>query len=88
VLAGRRSLAAWQTIYTAAWHAAYDRPLRTACWLQALLGQPEISAGLIDIGTLFPNIAQRLVLATRGPNRVMVEHEHPAFHRTTMKEAV
>jgi menaquinone-9 beta-reductase len=71
VLAGRRSLAAWQTIYTAAWHAAYDQPLRTARWLQALLDQPQISAGLIGLGTLLPSLAQRLVLATRGPQRVM-----------------
>jgi menaquinone-9 beta-reductase len=74
VLAGRRSLAAWQTIYTTAWHAAYDQPLRTARWLQVLLGQPQISAGLIGIGTLLPMLAQRLVLATRGPQRVVVEH--------------
>ncbi|NTU80790.1 MAG: NAD(P)-binding protein [Chloroflexales bacterium] len=71
VLAGRRSLATWQTIYAAAWHAAYDQPLRTARWLQALLGQPQISAGLIGLGTLLPNLAQRLVLATRGPQRIM-----------------
>jgi hypothetical protein len=25
---------------------------------------------------------QRLVLATRGPQRALVEHEHRAFHRT------
>lgn len=86
VLAGRRSLAAWQTIYTDAWHAAYDQPLRTARWLQVLLGQPQISAGLIGIGTLLPTLAQHLVLATRGPQRAMVEPEHPAFHRTTKKE--
>ncbi len=74
VLAGRRSLAAWQTIYTTAWHAAYDQPLRTARWLQTLLGQPQISAGLIGIGTLLPMLAQQLVLATRGPQRIIVEH--------------
>lgn len=74
VLAGRRSLTAWQTIYTTAWHEAYDQPLRTARWLQVLLGQPQISAGLIGIGTLLPMLAQRLVLATRGPQRVVVEH--------------
>jgi flavin-dependent dehydrogenase len=71
VLAGRRSMAAWQTLYEAAWHAAYDQPLQTARWLQVLLGQPQISAGLIGIGTLLPNLAQRLVLATRGPQRAM-----------------
>jgi flavin-dependent dehydrogenase len=76
VLAGRRSLAAWQTLYADAWHAAYDRPLRTARWLQALLGQPQISAGLIGLGTLLPSLAQQLVLATRGPQRATVEYEH------------
>lgn len=69
VLAGRRSLTAWQTMYTAAWHAAYDQPLRTTRWLQTLMGQAQISAGLIGIGSLFPCVAQRLVLATRGPQR-------------------
>lgn len=69
VLAGRRSLAAWQASYAATWHAAYDRPLRTARWLQALLGHPQLSAGLIGIGARFPSLAQRLVLATRGPQR-------------------
>lgn len=71
VLAGRRSLAAWQTIYAAAWHAAYDQPLRTARWLQALLGHPQISAGLIGLGILLPNLAQQIVLATRGPQRAV-----------------
>jgi flavin-dependent dehydrogenase len=71
VLAGRRTLASWEAAYTAAWHAAYDGPLRTARWLQALLGQPQLGNGLIGLGTLLPGLAQRLVLATRGPQRAI-----------------
>jgi flavin-dependent dehydrogenase len=67
MLAGRASLATWEAAYAAAWHAAYDRPLRTARRLQALLGQPWLSDGLIGLGTLLPGLTQRLVLATRGP---------------------
>jgi flavin-dependent dehydrogenase len=72
VLAGRRSAASWEAEYTTAWHAAYDRPLRTARWLQALLGQPRLGGGLISLGTMLPGLAQRLVLATRGPQRPQI----------------
>jgi len=69
MLAGRRSLAAWEAAYAAAWHAEYDRPLRTARRLQALLARPRLGDGLISLGTLLPGLAQRLVLATRGQQR-------------------
>lgn len=69
VLAGRRSLASWAEAYAAAWHAEYDRPLRTARWLQAILGQPYLSAGLLSLGGLLPGLAQQFVRATRGSQR-------------------
>jgi flavin-dependent dehydrogenase len=71
VLAGRRSLEAWEAAYAAAWHAAYDRPLRTARQLQSLLGRPRLGDGLIGLGALLPGLAQRLLLATRGPQRAI-----------------
>lgn len=67
LLAGRRSQAAFAADYTNAWHAAYDRPLRTARWLQHLLGQPLLNDGLIGLGALLPQLAQHMLLATRGP---------------------
>jgi flavin-dependent dehydrogenase len=70
VLAGRRSLASWEAAYGAAWHAEYDRPLRTARWLQSILGLPWLGDGLIGLGTLVPPLTQRLVLATRGQQPV------------------
>lgn len=66
VLAGKRSLEEWQAAYEASWHREFDGPLRAGRRLQALLGTPGLSAGLLGLGRLLPRLAQRLVLATRG----------------------
>lgn len=69
VLHGRRTLAGWESAYTAAWHNEFDGPLRTGRRLQSLLGRPILSDCLLALGTMLPRITQHLVRATRGPQR-------------------
>jgi menaquinone-9 beta-reductase len=77
VLAGRRSLAAWEGAYTTAWHREFDGPLRVGRRLQALLAYPPLDDGLVALGNLLPSLARRVLLATRGPLRPLAIDSRP-----------
>jgi flavin-dependent dehydrogenase len=66
-LHGALSRAGWAERYSQAYRAEFARRIRLARQVQTWLIRPLVSDGLILLGHLFPDLAARLVHATRGP---------------------
>jgi flavin-dependent dehydrogenase len=64
-LQGRLTRPEWQAAYSTAWHAAFDRPVRIARYLQTILNAPLLSDAFLGLGQLIPPLAAALVRATR-----------------------
>lgn len=72
-LRGSRSLRGWEDAYRTAWHREFDRPVRVGRSLQRLLGIRGVGDAMLRVGVVLPALATRLVHATRGKLRPLLD---------------